>query len=66
MKLTDIASEETWVELEEEINKRSGLDANVFNVEGYRISECKIGPTSYVRPLRPPTKGRALFVPRPT
>jgi hypothetical protein len=39
MKLTDIATEETWVELEEEINKRSGLDANVFNVEGYRISE---------------------------
>lgn len=41
MKLTDIAPEETWVALEEEINRRSGLDANVFNVEGYRISECK-------------------------
>jgi hypothetical protein len=37
--LTDIARQETWVELEEDINKRSGLDANVFNVEGYRISE---------------------------
>jgi hypothetical protein len=41
MKLTDIAPQEKWVELENQINQRSGLDANLFNIEGYRISDCK-------------------------
>jgi ligand-binding sensor protein len=52
MKLTDIAPEEIWAKLEDEIYKRSGLDANVFNVEGYRISDCK----NWANPLCPEIK----------
>jgi ligand-binding sensor protein len=39
MKLTDIASLESWVALERAIAERSGLNANVFDTEGIRISE---------------------------
>jgi ligand-binding sensor protein len=41
MKLTDIAPMERWVKLENDINARSGLDANVFDPRGYRISNQK-------------------------
>ena len=61
MKLTDIAPEETWVELEEEINKRSGLDANVFNVEGYRISECKNWANKLCPAIKATDKGQSFI-----
>ena len=41
MKLTDIAPLNTWLELEQKINERSGLNASVFNVDGVRITEFK-------------------------
>ncbi|MBW2437931.1 MAG: PocR ligand-binding domain-containing protein [Deltaproteobacteria bacterium] len=41
MKLTDIASLEKWLELEQKINERSGLNASVFDVAGVRITEFK-------------------------
>ena len=41
MKLTDIAPLERWMELENDINLRSGMDANVFDTKGYRISPQK-------------------------
>ena len=41
MKLTDIAPMEKWLELEQKINERSGLNASVFDVEGVRITEFK-------------------------
>ena len=41
MKLTDIAPLEKWLELEQKINARSGLNASVFDVEGVRITEFK-------------------------
>lgn len=61
MKLTDIAPEETWVELEEEINRRSGLDANVFNVEGYRISECKNWANNLCPAIKATDKGQSFI-----
>ena len=61
MKLTDIAPEETWVALEEEINKRSGLDANVFNVEGYRISECKNWANKLCPAIKATDKGQSFI-----
>jgi len=39
MELTDIAPLEIWRELEKRINKRSGLNASVFNVDGIRITD---------------------------
>ncbi len=41
MKLTDILPLENWMELEREIHERSGLDVNVFNIDGFRISDYK-------------------------
>jgi ligand-binding sensor protein len=41
MKLTDIAPLEKWLELEQKINERSGLNASVFDVAGVRITEFK-------------------------
>ena len=41
MKLTDIAPLERWLELEQKINERSGLNASVFDVDGVRITEFK-------------------------
>ena len=39
MELTDIAPLETWRELEQCINRRSGLNASVFNVDGIRLTD---------------------------
>ncbi len=41
MQLTDLAPLERWVELEKNIHQKSGLDVNVFDIKGYRISEFK-------------------------
>jgi ligand-binding sensor protein len=41
MKLTDIAPLEKWLELEQKINERSGLNASVFDFAGVRITEFK-------------------------
>jgi ligand-binding sensor protein len=41
MELTDIAPLNIWLELEQKINERSGLNASVFNVDGVRITDFK-------------------------
>ena len=41
MKLTHIAPLKTWIELEQKINERSGLNASVFDVDGVRITDFK-------------------------
>ena len=38
MNLTDLQPIEKWIELEEEIHNRSGLDASVFDTAGIRIT----------------------------
>jgi len=41
MNLLDILPVEKWIELEEEINKRSNLNASVFDADGIRITDFK-------------------------
>jgi ligand-binding sensor protein len=41
MKLTDIAPLKIWIELEQKINERSGLNASVFDIDGVRITNFK-------------------------
>jgi ligand-binding sensor protein len=41
MKLTDLLPLEKWVELEKEIKNKFGLDANVFDIDGIRITDYK-------------------------
>ncbi len=52
MKLTDILPLAEWVKLESEMSERSGLDANIFDTEGVRISPDK----NWVNPLCPEIK----------
>ena len=41
MKLAEIMPIEKWVEIEKEINRQSGLNASVYDVEGVRITDFK-------------------------
>ncbi|MGB5749776.1 MAG: PocR ligand-binding domain-containing protein [Desulfobacterales bacterium] len=41
MELVDIMPVEKWVEIEKEINRRSGLNAAVYNIQGIRITDFK-------------------------
>lgn len=41
MELIDLLPLEKWKKLEKEITRRSGLDANIFNVDGIRITDYK-------------------------
>jgi len=41
MTLLDISPVEKWIDLEKEINKRSNLNASVFDAEGIRITDFK-------------------------
>ncbi|MCP4754392.1 MAG: hypothetical protein GY866_26210 [Proteobacteria bacterium] len=52
MKLIEIAPVQTWIELENDINRRSGLDASVFNTDGVRITDNK----NWANPLCPVIK----------
>ena len=53
MELIDVAPLETWRELEQEINNRSGLNASVFNADGIRITNF----VKWANPLCPVIKG---------
>jgi len=61
MELTDIAPLEKWVELEEEVAKRSGMDANAFNREGIRISEFKHWANKLCPAIKATDKGQAFI-----
>lgn len=61
MKLTDLAPMERWIELETAINARSGLDANVFNPEGYRISEVKNWANRLCPEIKATDKGQSFI-----
>jgi ligand-binding sensor protein len=61
MKLTDIAPMERWVELENEINVRSGLDANVFDPRGYRISSQKHWANRLCPAIKDTDKGQSFI-----
>jgi ligand-binding sensor protein len=61
MKLVDIAPLETWVELEKDIHRRTGLDVNVFNIEGYRISDFKRWANRLCPEIKATDKGQSFI-----
>ena len=61
MNLTDLAPMERWVELEQEINAKTGLDANVFNPKGYRISEIKNWANRLCPAIKATDKGQSFI-----
>lgn len=61
MRLTDILPLEKWVDLEEEITRRSGLDVNVFDTEGIRISEYKHWANRLCPAIKDTDKGQSFI-----
>jgi ligand-binding sensor protein len=61
MKLTDIAPLERWMELENDINIRSGMDANVFDIKGYRISPQKHWANTLCPTIKDTDKGQSFI-----
>ena len=61
MKLTDILPLEKWIELEKEIYKRSGLNSNVFDVNGIRISDFQKWPNRLCPTIKANDKGQSFI-----
>ncbi len=61
MKLTDLAPLDKWVKLEESIHQKSGLDVNVFDTKGYRISEFKNWANRLCPEIKATDKGQSFI-----
>ncbi|MFH2046448.1 MAG: PocR ligand-binding domain-containing protein [Pseudomonadota bacterium] len=61
MGLTDIAPIEKWIELEKEINRKSGLCANVFDIKGIRISDFQKWPNKLCPEIKATDKGQSFI-----
>ena len=61
MNLTDLAPMQRWVELEQQIHAKTGLDASVFNPTGYRISEIKNWANRICPAIKATDKGQSFI-----
>ena len=57
MELIDIMPVEKWVEIEKEINKRSGFNASVYDARGMRITDFKKWANRLCPTIRETEKG---------
>jgi len=61
MKLTDICSLERWQAFEKKITALSGLDANVFDIKGYRITDYKHWANRLCPAIKDTDKGQSFI-----
>jgi ligand-binding sensor protein len=61
VELTDILPLEKWVELENDIHKRSGLESNIFNTDGIRITDNKVWVNKLCPSIKATAKGQAFI-----
>jgi len=61
MKLTDFCPIEKWMAFEKNIHDKSGLDANVFNPEGIRITEYKEWVNRLCPAIKATDKGQSFI-----
>ena len=61
MKLVDIMPVEKWVYLEQAINRRSGLNASVFDSEGVRITNFKKWANMLCPVIKANSKGQSFI-----
>jgi len=61
MELTDLLPVEKWKELEKEITRRSGLDANIFNIDGIRITDYKNWANRLCPAIKATDKGQSYI-----
>ena len=58
MKLVDIMPLDDWIEIEQEINRRSGLNAAVYDTDGLRITKFIKWANNFCPELRATGKGQ--------
>jgi len=61
MELTDLLSVEEWMTLEKEIHNRYGLDTNVFNTDGIRITPYKSWINRICPEIKATDKGQSFI-----
>jgi ligand-binding sensor protein len=61
MELTNLLSIEKWKEFEREITRRSGLDANIFNIDGIRITDYKNWANKLCPAIKATDKGQSYI-----
>lgn len=61
MELTDLMALEQWVALEKEICKDFDIDANVFNIEGIRITDHKEWKNRLCPAIKATDKGQSFI-----
>jgi len=61
MELTDLLSLEQWKAFEREITERSGLDANVFDTHGVRITDYKKWANRLCPAIKATDKGQSYI-----
>lgn len=61
MKLIDILPIEKWIELEKDIHERFGLDVNVFDTDGYRITDYKNWANKLCPAIKDTDKGQSFI-----
>lgn len=61
MELTDLLPLEKWIELENDIHERSGLESNVFNTAGVRITDNKVWVNNLCPSIKATAKGQAFI-----
>jgi ligand-binding sensor protein len=61
MELTNLLPIEKWKELEREITRRSGLDANIFNIDGIRITDYKNWANKLCPAIKATDKGQSYI-----
>ena len=61
MELTDLLPVEEWMKLEKEIHERYGLDTNVFNTDGIRITTYKSWVNRICPEIKATDKGQSFI-----
>jgi ligand-binding sensor protein len=61
VELTDLLPLEKWAELENEIHEHSGLESNIFNTEGIRITDNKVWVNRLCPAIKATDKGQAFI-----
>ena len=61
MELTDLLSLEKWVEFEKDVYERSGLDVNVFNTKGIRITDNKQWVNRFCPAVKADDRGQSFI-----
>ena len=61
MELTDLLPLDKWAAFEMDVNKKSGLDANVFNTDGVRITDVKNWANRLCPAIKDTDKGQAFI-----